>query len=267
MSTRRGEGWQCDHGAQYFHRPQSPVSCRVARWREAGAAARWSPRLRVLDGASTSSPVPIWRALGRAAHERTGPPAWALDLRTGGQRGCARRAADRWQLRSVESTAGWPGASRRWCWQLPAPRRSAPSGAACAIARGARREGSGMRGSRALMLRFATARLRCLSTHFSSITARCAGSRDSSKPGRGGTGPQLLRAAAWARSIDEGCRRFAELLLAAFVELGAPSGVECAPLALRRHRGGPRSGLCLGPRLRIGLCGDWLNGGRWRAPG
>ena len=49
MSTRRGEGWACDHGAQYFTARDPLFQAELARWQAAGVAARWQPRLTVFD--------------------------------------------------------------------------------------------------------------------------------------------------------------------------------------------------------------------------
>ncbi|EXI81308.1 MAG: Dehydrosqualene desaturase [Candidatus Accumulibacter sp. BA-94] len=52
MSTRRGDGWQCDHGAQYFTARHPDFRAEVARWQQAGVAALWAPRLWLFDGDS-----------------------------------------------------------------------------------------------------------------------------------------------------------------------------------------------------------------------
>lgn len=49
MSTRRGDGWACDHGAQYFTARDPAFQAELGRWQAAGAAARWEPRLVVFD--------------------------------------------------------------------------------------------------------------------------------------------------------------------------------------------------------------------------
>ncbi|WP_374690365.1 FAD-dependent oxidoreductase [Accumulibacter sp.] len=50
MSSRRGDGWQCDHGAQYFTARQPEFRAEVARWQRAGVAGQWQPRLWLFDG-------------------------------------------------------------------------------------------------------------------------------------------------------------------------------------------------------------------------
>jgi len=45
MSTRRSDGWQCDHGAQYFTATDPAFAAEVQRWICQGAAAPWPMRL------------------------------------------------------------------------------------------------------------------------------------------------------------------------------------------------------------------------------
>ena len=50
MSTRRGEDWECDHGAQYFTARDPNFRNEVARWQQAGVADLWQRRIKVFDG-------------------------------------------------------------------------------------------------------------------------------------------------------------------------------------------------------------------------
>lgn len=52
MSTRRGDDWQCDHGAQYFTARHADFRAKVGRWQQAGVAGLWDPRLWMFDGDS-----------------------------------------------------------------------------------------------------------------------------------------------------------------------------------------------------------------------
>jgi hypothetical protein len=90
--------------------------------------------------------------------------------------------------------------------------------------------------------------------------------RDSGKPGRDGEETWLLHATAeWSEAhIDDASEAVAEALLAAFSELGGP-----APAAWSAHRwryadSAPALDLeCVwDAQLRLGMCGDWLNGGK-----
>lgn len=52
MSTRRGEDWQCDHGAQYFTARDPEFLAELKRWQQAGVAELWTPRISVVSGES-----------------------------------------------------------------------------------------------------------------------------------------------------------------------------------------------------------------------
>ena len=58
MSTRRGDDWQCDHGAQYFTARDADFQAEVARWQAAGVAALWQPRLTVLGESNPAAVDP-----------------------------------------------------------------------------------------------------------------------------------------------------------------------------------------------------------------
>ena len=55
-TTRRGDDWQCDHGAQYFTARDPDFRTEVARWQALGVAAVWQPRLEVFGGADLHTP-------------------------------------------------------------------------------------------------------------------------------------------------------------------------------------------------------------------
>ena len=50
LSTRIAEDWQCDHGAQYFTARDADFNTEVARWQNANVAKLWQPTLKVFDG-------------------------------------------------------------------------------------------------------------------------------------------------------------------------------------------------------------------------
>ena len=87
MSTRRGDGWACDHGAQYFTARDPRFQAEVTRWLAAGVAARWQPRLTVFGAAGRRDAVggagrPRARysrqpAMATAARETAGSMHWA----------------------------------------------------------------------------------------------------------------------------------------------------------------------------------------------
>ena len=91
--------------------------------------------------------------------------------------------------------------------------------------------------------------------------------RDSHKPGRGPGETWLLHATPqWSEAhLEDTPEAVSDALLAAFARLGA----EAAPAAWSAHRwrfADTESSLdrncCWDEDARIGLCGDWLNGGK-----
>ena len=68
MSTRHGDGWSADHGAQYFT-ARDPVFIKTLNtWIKAGVAANWNPRLSIYEGGQ-------WRESNSTEHRYVGIPA------------------------------------------------------------------------------------------------------------------------------------------------------------------------------------------------
>jgi predicted NAD/FAD-dependent oxidoreductase len=49
MSTRKGDGWQCDHGARYFTARDPAFQEQLAVWLEQGVAAQWHTPIGVYE--------------------------------------------------------------------------------------------------------------------------------------------------------------------------------------------------------------------------
>ena len=105
MSTRRAEGWECDHGAQYFTATDSRFEEEVFRWVEAGVARRWLPRLSVIGGArSAAKAAETARYVGEP--RMTSPAVWlaeSLNVSLNTTINALVRKQDQWQLSSAES--------------------------------------------------------------------------------------------------------------------------------------------------------------------
>ncbi|MDH4426814.1 MAG: FAD-dependent oxidoreductase [Acidovorax sp.] len=274
MSTRRAEDvsgpWQCDHGAQYFTARDPAFRAEVARWEAAGAAARWDARLASFDGASWSTPqTPLERFVGTP--RMTAPAGWlasglgdrgSLQLQTTVQQ--LERTAGGWVIDSAEHGRHAPtyGAV---VLAIPAPQAapltSAVAPAAAAVARSAR-----MRGSWAVMLRFAAPVPLAWDGAFINAGPLRWVARDSSKPGREGQETWLLHASPeWSEAhIEDDAAAVTQTLVEAFVALGGPS-----PAAATAHRwryADTEPPLTIGcwwdDDARLGLCGDWLHGGK-----
>ena len=266
MSTRREDDWQCDHGAQYFTARHPEFRAEVTRWQQAGVAGLWAPRMRVLGGASDRKPDPaVERFVGvprMTAPGRFLADALPLTTRTTIQR--LQRQTDGWQLFSAEH--GW--LNERFnavLLAVPAPqvvpllKGMGPELAALA-------ESATMRGCWALMLRFAAPVGLLFDAAFVNEGPLRWIARDCSKPGRSGPETWLLHASAeWSEAhLEQNAKDVAETLLKAFEQLGGP-----APQAWLAHRwryADTEPALDNGCAWRasdgLGLCGDWLNGGK-----
>jgi renalase len=269
MSTRRGDGWQGDHGAQYFTARDPAFRAEVARWQQAGVAGLWAARLQVIDGeAAAQRPLRDSSMLRFVGTPRMSSPARflaeALELRAQTMVTQVQRDADGWRLLTTEH--GW--LDERFAalvLALPAPqaepllRQAAPKLAAVA-------GGALMRASWTLMLRFAAP----FELGFDAAFVNCGPlrwiARDSSKPGRRGAETWVLQAsAAWSEAhLEDSAERVAAILLDAFSSLGGP-----APQAWTAHRwryadSNPALDVACAwdHETGVGLCGDWLNGGK-----
>lgn len=266
MSTRRGDGWQCDHGAQYFTARHPAFRAEVARWQAAGVAAPWQSRLAVIGGLDSHQPdAGLERFVG--VPRMTAPARFlanGLDLRLEATVTALDGNGEGWFLNTLE--AG--DISVRYdavLLAVPAPQAVPlllPIAADLAAIAGT----TAMRGSWALMLRYNVRPDLPFEAAFINQGPLRWVARDSSKPGRDGAETWLLHATAeWSEAhIDDTPEGIAEALLAAFSELGAP-----APAAWTAHRWRYADSApsldreCVwDAERRLGLCGDWLNGGK-----
>ncbi len=273
MSTRRGQDWQCDYGAQYFTVRDLEFRAEVARWERAGVAGLWNPRLRVLNGESLRDHLAqVAAATGSVARfvgipRMTAPARWLADaLRVSAQTRIEQlqRRSDGWRLLSAEQ--GW--LEQRFdavLLALPAPQvvpllqPLAPDLAA--VARGVT-----MRGTWAMMLRFSAPVALPLDAAFVNAGPLRWIARDSSKPGRNSAETWLLHGSAqWSEAhIDDDAAHVAQALLKAFRQLGGPE-----PRAWSAHRWRYAAAepalaiVCAWNAERgLGLCGDWLADGK-----
>lgn len=270
MSTRRGEGWACDHGAQYFTARDPRFRAEVARWLAAGVAARWQPRLTVFGadgrraalgeaGAALARHVGTPRMTAPARHLAEG-----LNLRLQGTVNALYCYDHGWELATAEHGL-LPEAFDGVLLALPAPQAVpllqpvAPDLAAIA---GAAR----MQACWALMARFDAPLALDFDAAFINHGPLRWIARDTSKPGRAGMETWTLHASpAWSEAhLEETPERVASALIAAFRALGGES-----PVLWSAHRWRyaiTASAVAEGCAWRagdgIGLCGDWLNGGR-----
>jgi renalase len=267
MSTRRGDSWQCDHGAQYFTARDPAFRAEVARWQEAGVAALWTPRLQVLNDDTERSPdATLERFVGTP--RMTSPARFLADALQ------ATYETTILELKQHVDAKGWQllGAEQGLLEQrfdavvlaVPAP-QAVPllqlSPNLAAIAANAR-----MRASWALMLRYAAPVDLPFDAAFVNRGPLKWIARDRNKPRRSGQECWLLHATPdWSDAhIEDNADSVTTALLQAFAELGGP-----APQQWTTHRWRyaiPEPALdkvCVWDSAsNLGLCGDWLNGSK-----
>ncbi|MBL8413163.1 MAG: FAD-dependent oxidoreductase [Propionivibrio sp.] len=269
MSTRHGDGWQCDHGAQYFTARDPDFRAEVSRWVEAGVAGLWKPRLKVFDGLSSQDrDSTLERFVGVPC--MTAPACWLADsLAFSAQTTIKQlqRHQEGWQLLSLEHGV-LPECFDAILLALPAPQAATllQQTSSALVQLGALAGSAVMRGSWALMLRYATPLELPFDAAFVNQGPLRWIARDSSKPGRNGTETWLLHASAeWSEAhLAEDADNIAALLLHAFEQLGGTS-----PQAWTAHRwlyadSDPALEMACAWQAEhgLGLCGDWLNGGK-----
>jgi len=266
MSTRRGDGWACDSGAQYFTARHPDFVAELARWQAAGVAGEWRPSLRALAGASLREPDPaVRRFVGIPGMSAPGrfmardlAPATQVTIRA------LERVDGGWRLACVEA-GPIEGTFAAVVLAIPAPQAAAllrePAPALAGLAAGVP-----MRGCWALMARYDAALAMPFDAAFVNEGPLSWVARDSAKPGRGGPETWLLHASAsWSEShLEDDAESVAAAMLDAFGRIGG-----AMPRAWTAHRwryalaDPPReTGCAWDAALGVGLCGDWLNGGR-----
>jgi len=268
MSTRRDEHGQCDHGAQYFTARDPAFRVEVQRWITAGAAALWTPALRVFDGATAADGRPhqasIERFVGTPGMTAPGRLlAQDLSVQTGFNVSSLQRAGGYWQLQEAEGAlvTGYDVV----LLAMPAPQAQALlQDVLPALA--TRADSVHMRPGWALMLHCSSRLPVPFDAAFVNAGPLRWIARDSSKPGRPDQEVWLLHGTpAWtAQSLDVDREVVAGQLLDAFQAL---TGCDPRP-GLRGHSlhrwlyadsertlGEP----CLwNAQSGVGLCGDWL---------
>lgn len=266
MSTRRGDGWQCDHGAQYFTARNPDFRAEVARWQAAGCAAPWPMRLRVFgDEAHHAADLALARFVGvprmsaPARHLASNLPIDTQITLT-----AIEPDGNGWRLRCAEH-GRLPERFDAVVLAVPAP-QAVPLLAPVANDLARLAASARMRGSWALMLRYDAPLPLDFDAAFVNRGPLRWVARDSSKPGRSGRETWLLHATAeWSEAhLEAAPEQVADVLLAAFAELGAPPPADWSAHRWRYADCDPPLGLrCAWDAARgLGLAGDWLDGGK-----
>ncbi len=270
VSTRLGvddnEPWQCDHGAQYFTARDANFHAEVLRWQQAGVAGIWNPRLKETDGlAFWVKEKTVERFVGVP---RNNAPAQflseSLNLKINATVTQMLHKPEGWQLQTREQ--GWlEDYFDAVILAIPAPQvMPLVTGLSTKLALLA--SSIKMRGCWALMLRFDAPLKLKFDGLFVNKPPLSWVARDSSKPGRNGPETWVLHGEAmWSEThIDDSPESVAEKMIDAFLAVGGR-----VPNAYTAHRwryadceNVANLGNAWDNQAQIGLCGDWLNGGK-----
>jgi renalase len=266
-ATRRGQDWQCDHGAQYFTARSSTFRAAVEEWRAAGVVAEWQPRLIAIDidgpvrkGQDELRLVGTPRMSALSRHLAAGLPVRYETRVT-----ALGRDGDDWILDTAEHGV-LEQAYSGVILALPSQQAfsllvEASPGLADLAAQ------NPMRGCWALIARYAEDPALDFDAAFVNVGALSWVANDSSKPGRPEGHVWILHAPA-ADDIggesEEDLAEVAEAMIEEFSQFGPPRPDD---FVLHRWRfadcpGAAEVGSVWDPEDRIGIAGDWLMGGR-----
>jgi len=266
LCTRRGEDWQADHGAQYFTARHPLFAAELQRWTDAGAAALWQPRLITLggDGQHTLNPA-VQRYVGAP---RMGAPAkllsTGLTVHTQSTINCLQRLNGLWQLQSAEHGLLPTGFDTVLLAQPAAQAATLLGTTQSPLA--ALADSVKMRGCWALMLRFSAPVAVDFDAAFINKGALGWMARDSHKPGRIGQETWIAQATAvWSEAHIEATADEALALL--LPEFSGWTGAVPDQTSAHRWRYADceqpaNLGCVWSADEQLGVCGDWLNGGR-----
>lgn len=265
-STRRGNGWQADHGAQYFTARNPDFQAAVEEWRNAGVAAEWQPRIVAFDGKQLQPASAEQRFVGTPGMSAIGRYlANGLPVRYDTRVTALGQDGDDWIVDTAEHGVLDQGYSAV-ILTLPSPQAysllvEAAPGFADIAAR------SPMRGCWALMARYESDPELPFDAAFVNDGPLSWVACDSSKPGRPAGHTWVLHAPAAddiGGETEDELKGIAEAMIEEFSRLGAP-----APDSYNLHRWRFANnaedcaiGSLWAPLDRIGLAGDWLYGGR-----
>ena len=267
MSTRNGEGWSTDHGAQYFTSRDPLFIKELHAWIKVGVAAEWHPRISVYEDDQ-------WRESHSSELRYVGTPAMnspgkylandlSIEFNQSIDRVCHQNG--KWLLHSLE-TGDIANSFDYLVLAIPAPQASALTQTADHPITELTSTVS-MQGCWTVMARFAEKPDVPFDAAFINNEIISWIARNNSKPGRTGQETWAIHAnPQWSQQWIELDKEEAGNLI---LESAKKFGFNCknAEIAIHRWRyasGAINSsnGFILNNEIKLGLCGDWLNGGR-----
>ena len=267
MSTKRGEGWAADHGAQYFTARDPLFIEQVKKWVADQTVALWTPEIKVYEAKQWSTfQSQDLRYVGTPAMNTPAKQlAIGLPLHTSQTIDALSHKDSQWFLHSAEAGDIAKGFDEL-ILAIPGPQALAlaqhldPDIKTIAAQ-------SNMKGCWTLMARFEQRPEVAIEAAFVNQEIISWVARNSSKPQRTGQESWTIQAnPLWSQEfIELGKEDVEDQLLACAKKLG----LDCTGAEISMHRWRYASGsttATLGfysnPALHLGMCGDWLNGGR-----
>ena len=267
MSTKRGEAWTADHGAQYFTARDPLFIEQVKKWQADQVVALWTPEIKVYEANQ-------WTTYQSQDRRYVGVPAMntpakqlakGLVLHTSQTIDALSYKDDQWFLHSAETGAIAQGFDEL-VLAVPGPQALAlaqhldPDIQAIAGQ-------SNMKGCWTLMARFKQKPDVSFEAAFVNQEIISWIARNSSKPQRTGQESWTIQANPfWSQEFIE---LSTEDITAQMLACAKKLGLDCTEAEISVHRWRYASGATtavLGfytnPVLKLSLCGDWLNGGR-----
>ena len=267
MSTKRGEGWAADHGAQYFTARDPLFIEQVNKWQADQVVALWTPEIKVFEANQ-------WTTYQSQDNRYVGTPAMnspakqlakGLVLHASQTIDALSRTSGQWFLHSAEAGAIAKGFDTL-ILAIPGPQ-------ALTLAQQLDSEiqtiagQSNMKGCWTLMARFEQRPTVTFEAAFVNQEIISWIARNSSKPLRTGQESWTIQAnPLWSQEcIELNKDEVTERMLACAKKLG----LDCTEAEISVHRWRYASGATTpamsfytNPELQLGMCGDWLNGGR-----
>jgi predicted NAD/FAD-dependent oxidoreductase len=267
MSTRQGEGWSADHGAQYFTARDPLFKHALDAWIADGIVGRWNPRIGVFEGGrwrESSSNEP--RYVANPGMNKIGKHlASTLTLHLNQNIDQLTPINDQWQLSSTEAGL-FTSIFDFLVLALPAPQATVLTGGLSSEIQEICHSVN-MDGCWTAMARFSERPNFPFDAAFvngEKISWIC---RNQSKSFRSGKESWTIHASPkWSQeNIELTPQEASTQLLACAKQLG----LDCSDAEISIHRWRYASGFTnpspefiFLPKLNLGLCGDWLNGGR-----
>lgn len=265
MRARQGAGWRCDVGAQYFTARAADFAAVVETWRAAGVAARWPARIARWDGTELRvSQTALTRFVG--VPEMAAPVralATELDVRLHAAVRSLQRSGQGWALSMHAEPAQQVVDTVLLALAAPdaAVLLAGIAPALATIAGDAR-----MQPAWAVVLRFEARIEPGYDALFVNAGPLRWVARDSSKPARQGAETWLLHATAdWSRlHLDATADDVIAMLLPELAVLGLPPPQACDAYRWTVASTDPplQTGCVWDAQLGLGMCGDWLAGGK-----